>query len=450
MCDRLRKGFYFTDATKVRATVKFCTFRTSQNAKRWAVNGLSELGYSSDVDAALALAPQANEDPDLMAAIVGAVYASRPEDEASALLEQAGIPPTGLSLIASARFSHSQKTKLVQTLIPLEASNSAELRAAIVLAGTDHAPQHMFHRKFTNAISLGQLNQHDVPSVSKYSIWAITQLDLGFSCLTLPIADIEGCAPEVRKWMFRLLFRDATSLQKHLEMIDVARKDGSREVREEAAIGLRETFVNGIENRVIEWFFREDHDETKNALLDHMAAHCSQSEQYKSIVLDFYRSSGFKSDARNRIEAASIKTDLYRELRMIEMEDEQGRLFANDNFGKGSTMVNNNQNFIGNQIGAVTGSGDINTDTLSAVAQTDEATRQILQKVLQILPRLSEEDQGVGMLLVKEIAENPGKSTWQKFLGFLSGAKKTIDATGGFAGSIDGLVGEITDLVNMG
>src|SRR3546814_10528051 len=99
-----------------------------------------------------------------------------------------------------------------------------------------------------------------------------------------------------------------------------------------------------------------------------MAAQSRFDETYEKIAVEFYRRELLKSDARNRIEAAAAGTPLFRELRKIALVEESVSLFSNDNeFVWGTRSVTNiNQNFHNSQIGAVTGTGAISSDTIAA------------------------------------------------------------------------------------
>lgn len=451
MCERTRAGWFFTDASKVRAVVRFCLHRTSPNARRWAVNALGEIGAGSDLTPVLELLPAADNDPDLLTSIVATIFSGRSDEESAEILGRFDIPIEGLALIAAAQFSPLQKRRLIATRVPLETSDPAELRAAIILAGTDKGPEHLFDQKFPNAISLSQLNLHDVSSVSKYSIWALAQLNLGFSALQLPLSDFESSPPEVRKWILRLLFSDPSSLAKHLDMVSVAQRDPSREVREESAIELRDIFVLGLDKYVSDWLFKEDHHEAHKSLLDHMAAQSDKSARYPPIVTEFYRKSPPKSDSRIRIEAAAAGTSLYRDLRKIDYEDESGFLFHNDNDSDGRLgMVTINQDFSGSHIGAVTASGGISANTIAAVAQADAPAKEILEKALGLIAGLDQSPRTEGERLIQEVASRPSKSGWEKLVSFLKGTKETVVALGGTVEGVDGMIDSISDLAGLG
>jgi hypothetical protein len=448
LCERCRAGFFFAEPANVRATIRLSLHRSHPNARRWAVNALTEIGPGPDVSPILALIASTENDPDLLAAIVAAIFSSRSEDEAIELLGARNIHMEGLALIAASQFSFNQKRALVEQLVPLETADDANLRSAIVLAGTKKAPEHLFHRRHPNAIALSELNLHDCPSVSKYSIWALAQLELGYSSLLLPEDRIESSPDEIRKWVFRLLISDPPELVKRLDLFGVIQNDPSVEVREESAIELRDSFAPGIDRIVSHWFFREEHAEARALLLDHMAAQSHMSARYAPIVIEMYKKSQPKSAARERLEAAAAKTPLFRELRRIAITEEHGLLFANDNelFGGGATVTN--INIHGGQIGAITGSGDITGETIAAIAQVQNAdAKEILTKVFEVVGAIeSPKEKAEAESAVKDAANKQTKSAWKRVLSVLKGVKSGALAIKDTVTDVDELIHTVGEL----
>jgi len=453
LCEKCREGYWLADPTKMRASVRLCLHRPLANAKRWAVNTLTEIGPGKDVSPILGLIALTEGDPDLLAAIVAAIFSSKSEEEAVVMLATHNVGMEGLALIAASQHSFLQKAELVRTLVPLETADPASLRAAIVMTGIQKSPEHLFDRRHTNAIALSQLNKHDVPSVSKYSIWALSQLKLGFSSLLLREADLEASPAEVRKWAYRLLISDPRAMAKRLDMVSTIQRDPSSEVREESAIELRDTYVPGLEKYVSDWFFKEEHRQARLLLLDHMAAQSTFTTKYKDIVIDFYRRARPKSDERIRLEAAAAGTPLYAELRKIDIEDERGALFAmNDNEADKpgpENVYHITQHIKADQIGAVTGSGPITGDTIAAVANVQNAdTQEILTEVLAIIEQVKDErERTEAQQVVRELAASPSPSKWKRILGFLNGVKSGAVAAGGAIAGVDGLIEKIRPLI---
>jgi hypothetical protein len=453
LCGKMREGRFFTDVSRIRATTTLSLYRESHSAKRWAVNALTAMGGGASLDAVLGLLPLADSDPDLMAAIVAFVFSERPDVEASSLLGRHNVHMEGLALIAASQFSRTQKQRLIDTRIPLDTASPEELRAAIILAGTGKSPENLFHASHSNAIALSELNKHDVASVSKYSIWALTELRLGFSTLKIPISALTNYPPEVRKWFLRLLFSDNHALAKNLDLVDYARSDPSTEVREEAAMELRGTYIEGLSAPVTKWFFNEEYKEARFVLLEHMAAQSGRDTTYERIAMEFYKRELPKSDSRTRIEAAAAGTPLYRDLRKFAIMEEGTSLFSNDNEFVGSIpMTQINQTFNNSQIGAVSGAGGVTAQSINAVHKVeDTSARDVLLRSLNLIAQFSNNDlRANGEEIVQEVAGTPAAGKWAKLLEYFKSAKESVDTAGGLAGGINDLIGNISDLAGIG
>jgi hypothetical protein len=354
----------------------------------------------------------------------------------------------GLALIAASQYSLTQKRVLVETLIPLETADDASLRSAIVLTGMQKAPEHLFDRRYPNAIALSQLNLHDVPAVSKYSIWAITKLRHGYSSLLLPEDRIESSPAEIRKWVFRLLISDPAWMARKLDLFESIPSDPSVEVREEAAIQLRDSFIHGLDRIASKWFFREEHEETRALLLDHMAAQSYRSAVYAPIVVEMYKRAPPHSNQRIRMEAAAAKTPLFSELRRVALVEEGGFLFSNDNdFRGGGTVTNINVH--GGNIGAITGSGDITGETIAAISTVENAdTKEILAQVFEIVSAIQEPGaRAEAQTAVQEAAKKPNRGAWKKILNVLQGVKTGTLAVNSTAANVDQLIERIGPLL---
>lgn len=104
-----------------------------------------------------------------------------------------------------------------------------------------------------------------------------------------------------------------------------------------------------------------------------------------------------------------------------------------------------NQTFHNSQIGSVTGSGSINAETINAVSQSDDITRQILEKVMMLLITLPDEKRTQGEQIIQEVAAKPTHSGWKKLLSFMSGVKDATKAVAGTVGGVEDIIHEIAD-----
>jgi hypothetical protein len=446
----LRKGRFFADPSRVRTAVRHSIHRSSVKVKRWALNVLSQLGLARDMGILDDVFHLAESDPDILASIVRLVFREAKANAAKKLLETKGIAMEGIVLIAASEHSLEHRKRLVTERIPLDGGSAAELRSAIVLAGKAQAPPNLFLANHSNDIALSELNRHEHPSVVKYSIWALAELRLGFGSLKLDISNFDASPPEVRKWIIRLLFSDEIALRQNIDLIRHTEMDVSEEVREEAALELRNTYLEEACEPILHWFHNEMHVLTRMALLDHIATYSERNIQYAHIVKSMYNDAAMKSPMRTRIEACVVKTSMYAKLRTIEMAEESSSLFANDNdYGANRMIIN--QTFNNSTIGAVSGTGDVNIQTQDLISGIgDEMLKSIFEKILTFIQEQPEGDfKKQGSELLKEAAAAPSKPLLNRIVDWLRLAKDGITAGSALAATADGLVHQLNDYAGL-
>jgi hypothetical protein len=406
------------------------------------------VGIGSDHSLILDQLQPAADDPDLMLALVAALY-SQNHANASRLLTSRGVDLTGANLIAAAQYSPAERQRLIETKIPIENASSEELKAGLILTGTSKAPEHLFFAAHKNMVALEQLNLHPVASVSKYSIWALAKLRLGFDSLKIPLSDFDSSPPEVRKWVLRLLFSDPKNLRKNLEMVQRAGRDDSEEVRYEGAIELRSAYVKDLGRYVIDWYHDETFVPAKDALIEHMAAQADKSVQYMELVSRTYEMAPFRSQLRTRLEAAAAGTGCYSELRRIEVKAEMPSLFPESALPKESYVTNNNYFGDGSNFGAVSIGGAVNAHTIQAIGSVQNpAIKEVLESVLAFINSadLNPGQKAEGEQLVREAATEPNKTKMQKLIGYVKAIGTGASAAGTLVGGVDGLIEKIQAL----
>lgn len=449
LTEQLRVGRRFVDSKLVRDGLRICLTSPHMGVRRWALNAAAILGLGGDYKPILDQLEPATQDPDLMASVVGALFAQAPL-EAPQLLAASGVGLDGANLIAAAQYGEAERKTLVETRIPIDTASTPELKAGLVLTGTGKAPEHLFFAAHKNKVALEQLNLHPVPSVSKYSIWALAKLRLGFDSLKIPLSEFDSSPPEVRKWVLRLLFSDAKHLAKNLEMVQRASRDNAEEVRHESAIELRHMFVPGLEAYVLEWFFSEPYIPGRDALIEHMAANAERAADYWEVVTTIYEREPFASQQRTRLEAASAGTSLYRALRRIAIKSELPTLLPDDRLFGGAPMTNITNTFgDGSNFGALSFGGDVHAATISAISSVQhEPTKEVLQAVLAFINAadLNPGQKAEGEQLVREAAGEPTKTRMQKLIGYLRALGSGAQAAGSAITGVDGLIDSIQGL----
>ncbi|NJC34644.1 hypothetical protein GGR88_002158 [Sphingomonas jejuensis] len=441
LCEQYRRGRFSTDSVRLRTLVINCLFRNYEGVKRWALNALVEIGLGAHRETVVSMAPSFLDHPDLYASFVRLIFFGEREDKALLTFSRLGLPLHGLALIAGAEHSHQLRRRLIKERIPLERADVDELRAAIVLTGRQKAPPHIFLPNHSNELALGELTLHDSDPVKKYAIWAQAERRLGFSALRIPISDYDSSAPQVRKWILRLLFSDPDGLSKNIDLIKHAQLDDNEDVRQEAAIQLRSNYVLDGSPYLQDWLASETHEPTKLALLDHITAFAYRDPSYLAICLSFYREAPLKSVLRTRLEAAASGTSVFKRLRAIELEEESASLFSNDNEWEGRSVTNLTQNFYA-PVGSATGTGAISADTISAISNVNNVQLQsALLSASSLLEKLKDEDiRAEGKVAIESVAKAPSRLGIGRVIDWLGKIKNGMDTTSGLISSADGLI----------
>lgn len=448
----LRNGRYPADSRKLREAVIQCVQRNNLRVKRWALNVLTELGIAGQFDVLDEVFPHTSDDPDLLASAVRLLFREAREGAGLSLLNKQGVAVEGLALIAGSEYSALLEKRLVEERVPLDDATPEELRAAIVLTGRGRAPEHIFFARFKNDVALSELNQHDEPTVVKYSLWAMAERNLGFGYLKINLAEYDSCPAQVRKWILRLLFSDEVALSQNLDLIWHGAQDGAVEVREEAAIGLRQCYVEAAVSDIIRWYNNEPADLVKVCLIDHMASFAFREARYEELVTRIYGGEQYRSELRGRIEACVAGTEIFKKLRTVELKEEVVNLFTNDNDMDGVLMPKIEQNFPNANIGGVTGTGNVNVggQIIDQSGVSGAQLAQVIEKLMAFANQLPDETAAAeGKQLAVDLKAKPSKSSFQKLIGWTKTATSGLHAGSGLITAGGELVHDLDSLSNM-
>lgn len=447
----LRAGRHPPDSRILRQAVMQCVERNDLKVKRWALNVLAELGVGGKLEILDSVFPVVGEDPDLLASAIRLLFREARQGAGLKLLNQRGVAVEGLALIAGAEYSVLLRKRLIDERIPLNDASAEELRAAIVLTGRGKAPEYLFLERHPNQIALSELNQHDDPTVAKYSLWGMAELKMGFSFLKIDMSEYDACDAQVRKWILRLLFSDERALSQNIDLIWHGAQDQDVEVREEAAIGLRTCYVEGACPDILRWYHSESNEQVSHALLDHFANFAMRNTKYAEIVKVIYEREHFRSPLRGRIEASVAGTELYRQLRVIELKEETVGLFSNDNDMEGIFVPKIEQNFPNAQIGAITGKGNIQIESQSF---TQGPSAELINAVCDQLIRVANlaetaDDRREGEKLALELKNEPKKGVVTRAIGWVKTLASGASASADLVNAGGELMGQLENLSGM-
>lgn len=329
LCKNLRAG------RQLRRTGRFLTLLVgllhdeAASVRRWALNALALIGTKAQLAAVRDAVSANREDPDVFAAGVSALAAIVVDpDEAKAFFQKNDMPLEGGILFAAAQQSDNFKAELRRVRVDIDYASASDLRLVGLLIGLGKAPENLFTLDHRNAEVIGALNTHDDRLVAQYSVWATYENPrLGLRDLRIPLKDIEAQRPNVRKYIYRLITAKSSDAKKHYDYLVQGSQDRQTEVREGLASGIRDIRFDAMDELVLRWLEVEENDGVRQALLEHMATNAEALPAYRLPVISHFEHAKPNSLLRARIEAASHRTPLYRDLKMISLEQEQKSLF---------------------------------------------------------------------------------------------------------------------------
>jgi len=347
-----------------------------EKARRWALNTLARLGREPQcMEAIMHTLQQYQQEPQTSAAAIAAIFRMSPK--ASRILKKLSFDEQMTTLAA---LQHVDANKLDLSALPINVETASPdlLKLALVVVGLDRAPQNMMHPRFENTELVKALGSHHDNIVVQYTIWAVTENpSLSLSDLGIDIRLVEDQPANVRSWVFRLIAMSPEDAERNFEYVELGTRDPSVEARAGLARGLKETYFDGLEALVLNWFVAEPDTETRQLLMDHMIRQADNCPSYEAMALEIYEKEPADSAFRTRMEAAAAGGKLYGQLKRADL--------TGDLFGGVTNVTNNTFNVSGTiQGGAVSFGGDaVNTGTTNNhySAQTTEAIQSELSKL---------------------------------------------------------------------
>jgi hypothetical protein len=436
LCSLYRRGYRLdpTSLLGVEQTIigiLYTTGRTDEKVRRWALIALAQFGRLIHCERPIMDTLAAFHDqPQTAAAAVAAIFRMEP-DLAKATAALGGVDPQIVTL-ASLQSAPINGRKMPGIPIDIDGATSDSLMLGLVAVGLDRAPPNLFHPRHNNPSIVKALGTHHDPLVSQYSIWAVAENQtLALSDLGIPLDSIESRAPNVRGWMFRAMAMDPNWAAANNHYIAFGAGDPEREPRFGLASGLRDSYFDGVDPIVNDWFFKEGEADVRDALLDHMIRQSEQCPAYASLAREIYQTAA--APARHRMEAHAAGLALYGEFKRLSFSDGDG-LF-------GGLLVTNN-NFYGNiSAGAFSGSGDAKT-THSTINHYNEETKAGIQaelaKVLAEVHQLAIDEtvRAEAVAATRTAQADPTPDNLRKVLAFL----EKVDAIAGKGAAVAGKV----------
>lgn len=317
---------------------------SDEKARRWALSAISNLGQAKQSwSTVLNVLTKHTDEPQVISAAIAALYKLDRRGAGSAIAGKDFLPPELIALSALQTVPAKQ-LDLRDVRINIEKAEPTTLKLSLVLVGLNKAPENIFHPNFTNGAMVKELGSHHDDLVSQYSAWAVAENPvLTVSDLGIDPNRIEEQPENVRSYVYRLFGAEKIYTKQQHEIICFGSEDESAEARLGLAVGLRDTFYDGLDVVGMDWVINEREEDVRDQLLDHIARNARFSAGYHRIAMEFFDAAEDNPVRRKRMEAAAAGTPLFVEFRRKALKEEEGRLF--NDLERSPTVTNTFNNY---------------------------------------------------------------------------------------------------------
>lgn len=416
--------------------------RSDEKVRRWSLSALSQFGRAQSCWTAVTHALSAHhEEPQVVSSSIAALFKLDPI-KAFKHLDGKGFDPE--ILVLSALQTQDQLPgKLTNVSINADLAGSTTLKLALVLVGLNRCPAHLFHPRFDNREMVKALGRHHDPLVSQYSAWATAENpNLSAADLGINLTDIEDHPANVRAYIYRLFAAEKIFSSLSHEILIRGRYDHSVDARMGSAIGLRDTYYEGLHDLVLPWFYEEDDYQVRATLLDHIVRQADKCEIYETHALDIFVAEAKDEVLRNRMQATAAGFPIQLEFRRIIYQEDEG-LFAE----KRVLNVTNNNHFTnnGNMQGQFSMSGtstNVGSQTNQAVTTAVQQAKSALAEAKALIESMQLEHSLKTEVIeaIGEASESPTKSVLDRVIKGLKKADETAGALTGLGEKLPGIL----------
>jgi hypothetical protein len=391
----------------------------NEKLRRWCLNALARFGQMDLChEAVMHLLKTFPDEPQTVAAAVAALH--NMSDEAGTLLKSQNVDAQLMTLAA---LQHVPAESLDLSPLPINVDHASPdlLKLGLVLVGLDKAPDNLMDPRHNNAQMVRALGTHHDAIVSQYTIWAITEnRGLSIGDLGVDIQTFEGQPSNVRSWMLRLAASQAARDGLLREIVVEGAGDPDPEARLGLAIGLLDTYYDGLDAVVLDWFTGEDDEDVTIALLDHIVHNAEQSTDYERTAIEEFQGAAPHSLARLRMQSAAVGRPIHARFQKINYAVD------GDLFGEARTVVNNikgdvNAGVISFGNGTATNSGNT---TMNKGAEVKEILALLSQVEREInASPLTDDMKAEGLDAVKAAQADPKPGMLERTLKWLKRAE---------------------------
>jgi HEAT repeat protein len=312
---------------------------SDEPVRRWAINALAFVGQAaSSLPGVLNAINQFADEPQVVSAAVAAVFRLSRADAQKIIDQKDFLDPTlvALSALQSGSIKHIDVAGIA---IDIERESILIQKLALVVVGLDKAPPNLFHPRFSNREIVKVLGRSGEPMVSQYAVWATAENDnLTADDLGISPSRIDDHPFNVQSYIFRLYASQAEVSDLRHEIICQGIEHQEPKVRLGTAIGLRDTYYDGLEAIVSEWIVTENDPVVREHVLDHIIRQSEKASVYFRFGQEEYEAAQQDDKARERMRAMGARLPISQKFQEIEFLQGEG-LFRQ---ARGDVYMNNN------------------------------------------------------------------------------------------------------------
>jgi hypothetical protein len=415
---------------------------SDEKVRRWALSALSLCGRpSSCLEAVTQVLKTRTDEPQVMSAAIAALFKMKPQDAQDKIKSLDIISPE-IAYLSALQTLPQASLKGSVSPINFENSDNLTLKLSLLLVGMNKAPDNLFHAKYTNPEIVRELEKNGDTIVSQYSVWAAAENpNLGAKDVDLDLSRLTNRNSNERSYIYRLYASEKEYSPTQHEVILVGKSDEDTDARMGCAIGLRDTYYEGIESLVMDWYFNEADEETRHFLIDHTVRNTDKSDQYHSWAKELYDE--FESDRAvlNRMKSQSVTLPIYTHFKKIDAQRETGFLFP-----EGTNTVTN-YNFNNTQFQGQTsvGGGKAENSGHQDIGSQSQDNRAIITKTIREAQRAIS-DAPLNSTLKTETLAALEKAEQSPDVSNIEKAAKLLEKCGDALGSVEGMAKKVTAL----
>ncbi len=403
--------------------------RSDEKVRRWCLSALSQFGSSKACWTPVANAIQGFPgEPQVLSAGIAALF-KMDRQRAATFLSSLNTVSSEILTLSARQAVGPTDPDIPSLTLNVEKCDPTTLKLGLVLVGLDQSPEFLFHEKHSNKVMVKELGGHHDPLVSQYSAWAVAENKaMTIADLGIDLYDIGGRPENVRHYVYRLIAAENAYSMRYFDILNQGSEDESDEARMGTAMGLRDTYYEGIQDLTLRWISREDNDEVLAYVIDHVVRHASKQPLYERRAIELFVSYAADGAMRDRMMAAAAATPISREFKKILHEEDDGL------FGKiGAMNVTNNINNLHMQ-GVNSISGNAHNLGQQMNVTNNNVTDEIIEKLLEVksqieMLNLDEELRNEALAAVSAAQEEPTPTKIQTAVAAIKKVAGVLGAT---------------------